>query len=175
MPEYIEREAPAVDVAEVKHGKWVEIERVIEGEKHIYKACSLCGASQVAGLGLAKYCYECGSKMDGKTEAALSNGLVKADELANGSTNDEIITAWNEELHLANYVNDDYRNGVKVSLIEKTVKALEKQQAEIERLQKKLALADECIADVEDALYRGSDNDWASEAVDAYKRNVGGQ
>ncbi len=114
MPEYIDREAliarydeehigapgrarqlmveaPACNVAEVKHGKWVETERVIEGEKHIYTACSLCGASQVAGLGLAKYCYECGAKMDGSTETSLSNGLAKADELANGLTDDEVI------------------------------------------------------------------------------------
>lgn len=67
----------------------------------------------------------------------LSNGLVKANkltnDLANNLTNNEIISAWNEELHLANYVNDNYRNGVKVSLIEETIKVLEEQQANINR------------------------------------------
>ena len=49
-------------------------------------------------------------------------------------TDKEIIKAWNEEIHLANYVNEDYRNCVAVSLIEETVKFLDQQQAEIGRL-----------------------------------------
>ena len=49
-------------------------------------------------------------------------------------TDKEIIKAWDEELHLANYVNENYRNGVKVSLIEDTLDLINRQQAENERL-----------------------------------------
>jgi hypothetical protein len=58
-------EMPAEDVAEVKHGTWIEKEYNIDGEKSTGDVCSLCGASRVAGLGLAKYCYMCGAKMGG--------------------------------------------------------------------------------------------------------------
>ena len=58
--------------------------------------------------------------------------------MAEKLTDKEIINAWNEEIHLANYVNEAYRNCVAVSLIEETVKFLEHQQAEIERLQSRL-------------------------------------
>lgn len=57
---------PTADVVEVKHGSWKKTEKVIDGGKHIYKVCSICGACQIAGLGLAKYCYDCGAKMDGE-------------------------------------------------------------------------------------------------------------
>lgn len=57
---------PTADVQEVKHGRWIRKEYYIDGERSICMVCCHCGANQVAGLGLAKYCYMCGAKMDGK-------------------------------------------------------------------------------------------------------------
>lgn len=59
-------EQPTADVQEVRHGRWVEKEYYTDGEKSIGMVCCHCGANQVAGLGLAKYCYMCGAKMDGE-------------------------------------------------------------------------------------------------------------
>ena len=58
--------AETADVQEVKHGRWIRKEYYIDGERSICMVCCHCGANQVAGLGLAKYCYMCGAKMDGK-------------------------------------------------------------------------------------------------------------
>jgi len=55
---------PAVDVAEVKHGKWVEQAKVRkDGEvRLVYWQCSLCGC--FLGTNTANYCPNCGAKMD---------------------------------------------------------------------------------------------------------------
>lgn len=45
---------------------------------------------------------------------------------------------------------------------------INRKDAEIERLQKQLSLAEECIVKIEDALYRGGRNDWAEEAIEEY-------
>lgn len=47
-------------------------------------------------------------------------------------------------------------------------KTLAEKSAEVERLKKRLHLAETCIDEVEDALYRGSGNDWAEQAVENY-------
>lgn len=51
-------DTPAVDVAEVKHGEWIN-----EGE-YLYK-CSLCGDKAFLRLGgkPCRYCPSCGAKM----------------------------------------------------------------------------------------------------------------
>lgn len=50
--------APAADVAEVKHGKWIERQYEME----IYYQCSACGCND---YGDSPYCPYCGAKMDG--------------------------------------------------------------------------------------------------------------
>lgn len=47
---------------------------------------------------------------------------------------DEIIRAWNEEIHLANYVDESYRNGIDISLIKNTLDLINHLQAEKEAL-----------------------------------------
>ena len=57
---------PAADVAEVKHGKWIEEE---DGYDHVFYSCSVCGAG-ICTIDETpieygwKYCPECGSKME---------------------------------------------------------------------------------------------------------------
>ena len=57
---------PAVDVVEVRHGKWVDNgERDSRGvPKPFAISCSVCGSS--AGNSWMRYCPNCGAKMDGK-------------------------------------------------------------------------------------------------------------
>ena len=48
------------------HGEWVEKtfeDDDEEGTKSTSFVCSCCGASRVAGLGNAKFCYKCGADM----------------------------------------------------------------------------------------------------------------
>ena len=45
------------DVAEVKHGEWIE-----DGE---YQICSVCGEEHHWDEYRATYCEDCGAKMDG--------------------------------------------------------------------------------------------------------------
>lgn len=47
-------EAPSVDVAEVKHGEWIEGKTL--------EKCSVCGKK---GFPDWRYCPRCGAKMDG--------------------------------------------------------------------------------------------------------------
>ena len=47
-----------------------------------------------------------------------------------------------------------------------------RQKAEIERLQKRLDLAEQCISEVEDAAYRGGSNDYIDSAIDRYNNLV---
>ena len=58
-------DAPVADVAEVRHGKWVDAYPDIEpNPMFMYGICSECGFEQ----GISKYlnyCPNCGAKMDG--------------------------------------------------------------------------------------------------------------
>lgn len=51
------RELPTADVAEVKHGHWIE-----DGE---YQVCSECGEEHHWDEYRATYCEDCGARMDG--------------------------------------------------------------------------------------------------------------
>lgn len=53
-------ELPAVDAAPVEHGLWIRQ----KGSAHVFK-CSACGFV-FAGAAIAKYCPNCGAKMDGR-------------------------------------------------------------------------------------------------------------
>ena len=62
--------APAADVVEVKHGRWIEKETYLD----IYYDCSICGESFCFLEGSPtdnsyKYCPNCGAKMDGERKA----------------------------------------------------------------------------------------------------------
>lgn len=65
---------PAADVAEVRHGRWIEDERTYPGPGLKNNLCSVCG--EIAGSwkeGLAPerkwaYCPACGALMDGKED-----------------------------------------------------------------------------------------------------------
>ena len=54
------RELPAVNAAPVVHGRWIRQ----KGSAHVFK-CSACGF-MFAGAAIAKYCPNCGAKMDGE-------------------------------------------------------------------------------------------------------------
>lgn len=59
------KEAPAADVAEVRHGKWL-LEREPNGEPYCFH-CSVCD-SDFHHIGIKTafdYCPNCGAKMDG--------------------------------------------------------------------------------------------------------------
>ncbi|CDC05040.1 uncharacterized protein BN578_00572 [[Clostridium] leptum CAG:27] len=87
MAEYLEREAllhgmkmdirppfavvrdfPAADVAEVKHGKWIEVQKEnIWNDIVPVLECSACGKYTVGTRGImtkSNYCPNCGAKMD---------------------------------------------------------------------------------------------------------------
>lgn len=71
MKEYIEiEEAPAVDVAPIVHGKWLEKFHIIPmyGDKQMrgsFKTCSICGFILVGESYIKmNYCPNCGAKMD---------------------------------------------------------------------------------------------------------------
>ena len=59
------RELPAADVAEVRHGRWIDAYPDIEpNPMFMYGICSECGFEQ----GISKYlnyCPNCGARMDG--------------------------------------------------------------------------------------------------------------
>ena len=59
------RELPAADVAEVRHGRWIDAYPDIEpNPMFMYGICSECGFEQ----GISKYlnyCPNCGAKMNG--------------------------------------------------------------------------------------------------------------
>lgn len=59
------RNIPAADVVEVRHGIPDPIEETYEDGAHVYRhivgyACPFCGSDRIA-----KYCADCGAKMDG--------------------------------------------------------------------------------------------------------------
>ena len=62
------KDARAADVAEVRHGRWIDAYPDIEpNPMFMYGICSECGFEQ----GISKYlnyCPNCGAKMDGATE-----------------------------------------------------------------------------------------------------------
>lgn len=87
MAEYLEREAllhgmkmdirppfavvrdfPAADVAEVKHGKWIEVQKEnIWNDIVPVLECSACGKYTVGTRGImtkSNYCPNCGAKMN---------------------------------------------------------------------------------------------------------------
>lgn len=70
----------------------------------------------------------------------LSNRLAKADDLtnnlANNLTDNEIIKALENEINLAEYVDSDYCTNTEVLLLKSTIDLINRQKAEIERLQK---------------------------------------
>lgn len=75
-------------------------------------------------------------------------------------TDKEIIKAWNEEIHLANYVNEDYRNAIKVSLIKNTLACINRQQVEKEALIAGQETMSKCIAEQQAEIERlKSDNE----------------
>lgn len=59
--------APALDVVEVVHGKWIEIEREWDFYPYYYVdyTCSVCSSRE---QNKRNYCPECGAKMNGENE-----------------------------------------------------------------------------------------------------------
>lgn len=62
-------EAPAADVVEVKHGRWID--RMLDNFRKYECACSECGARYIGNYDQYcepdefYYCPRCGAKMDG--------------------------------------------------------------------------------------------------------------
>lgn len=55
---------PAADVVEVKHGRWHDV--YMSSASSFVGTCSVCGISNdIPPVPLAKYCPNCGAKMDG--------------------------------------------------------------------------------------------------------------
>ena len=52
------RDAPAADVAPVRHGRWVDTD-------YEFAQCSLCKYPVYAAWNATNYCPNCGAKMDG--------------------------------------------------------------------------------------------------------------
>ena len=48
-------------------------------------------------------------------------------------TDNEIISAWNTEIQLSQYVDDSYADGIKIGLIKSTIDLINRQKAEIEK------------------------------------------
>ena len=65
---YMIRKQPAADVAEVKHGKWIEVQKEnIWNDIVPVLECSACGKYTVGTRGImtkSNYCPNCGAKMD---------------------------------------------------------------------------------------------------------------
>ena len=64
-------------------------------------------------------------------------------------TDNEIIKAWENEIHLAEYVDSDYCSNVEVSLIKETINTFNRQKAEIKRLEEML---DSAVSSEENAV-----------------------
>lgn len=62
------KELPAADVEEVKHGKWIEVQKEnIWNDIVPVLECSACGKYTVGTRGImtkSNYCPNCGAKMD---------------------------------------------------------------------------------------------------------------
>ena len=67
IEQYIDQE-PAADVVEVKHGKWIEVQKEnIWNDIVPVLECSACGKYTVGTRGImtkSNYCPNCGAKMD---------------------------------------------------------------------------------------------------------------
>ena len=69
--EHIINEAPTLDYAPVRHGKWIkDKDDLYWGNHFIHLNCSLCGGeAHINRFGtayiLSNYCPNCGAKMDG--------------------------------------------------------------------------------------------------------------
>ena len=68
----IVKDAPAVDVVEVKHGYWVRQEKMVDGKVQAEAVCSNCGTDVVYQVidnrwQFENYCPHCGARMDGDT------------------------------------------------------------------------------------------------------------
>lgn len=50
---------------------------------------------------------------------------------------EEIINIWKNEIHLVEYVNNDYANNVSIDLIRNTIRLINRQKTEIEKLSHK--------------------------------------
>ena len=90
-------------------------------------------------------------------------------------TDTEIIEALKccSKIHCRGCVFWEMRSAQCVSeLLSNTLDLINRQKAEIERLQKQLELAEQCIAEVEDAAYRGGYNDYIDSAIDSYNNLV---
>lgn len=67
-------ESPAVDAVEVVHGRWVKHQKPVYicGDLYYRYECSNCGKDRFVICSedriYAKYCEECGAKMDGGNE-----------------------------------------------------------------------------------------------------------
>lgn len=63
---------PTADVVEVKHGEWIPIvkqDNYLEPPYCDTIKCSECGEEADVSFHDAKYCYRCGTKMDGRRDA----------------------------------------------------------------------------------------------------------
>lgn len=58
------RAIPTADVVEVRYGRWNDV--YLSGASSFVGTCSVCGKSNdIPPVPLAKYCPNCGAKMDG--------------------------------------------------------------------------------------------------------------
>lgn len=59
---------PVADVAEVRHGEWIEKYHTVsylDDDVEVFYECSLC---ESIAIGPTPYCHHCGAKMKGVTE-----------------------------------------------------------------------------------------------------------
>lgn len=99
---FVTDKIPTADVAEVKHGKWVMVEKEIktDGDYDVYK-CSLCGRKIVCDRYPTKsveelfpYCH-CGAKMEEETESKRIDTLKKVSRMiAEGKIPNEVYDEY---------------------------------------------------------------------------------
>ena len=63
---------------------------------------------------------------------------------------------------------EDCSDGSGTGIIRATIDLIKRQNAKIKMLERKLSIAEDCIDEVDDALCRGSHNDWAEKAIEEY-------
>lgn len=68
-------DAPTIDAAPVKHGRWEEPEPegAMMWDKRAYSQCSICKKKSYLGR-VDKYCRYCGAKMDLEAQDAKEKG-----------------------------------------------------------------------------------------------------
>lgn len=89
--------------------------------------------------------------------------------------NDESLAMYALDLinrQKAEIKEKDEMLSAQADIIRTLERVLEDKKAEIERLQKRLELAEQCITEVEDAAYRGGSNDYIDSAIDRYNNLV---